>query len=304
MSKASITVDLDTLHHYEAIHGLPSTRRESDPVYSIALPRMVDLFSRYGVEATLFVIGSDLEHTAHVDSLGRDGLKHEIANHSYVHDYALRHKSDDFIKGDISRAHEVVKDALGVDMVGFRTPGYNVSKGITRAAWDLGYLYDSSILPSPSYQVLKNAIMLWQKIRRRPSRSSHVDFSTTLTPRGYYRIESADSDARPMWEVPMAVYSPLRVPVIGTSLHLMDRLGPAHVVSHVLRTHGDFFHLEMHGIDFLDARDIDNPRIVAQQPDLRIDWQKKRETYERWLRVISERAEVMPLRGFVGTLHG
>ena len=91
---ASVSVDLDPLWCYYAIHGLPGgdalPEGLRDVVLRRALPRFVGLFHRHGVRATLFVVGKDGEAEP-----GRRGLVeaaragHELGNHSYSHPYDL-----------------------------------------------------------------------------------------------------------------------------------------------------------------------------------------------------------------------
>ena len=59
-----VSLDLDDLSAYEAIHSLRS--ESAEPRRGLALerwlPRFLDVFAKLDVRATIFVIGSDLEH--------------------------------------------------------------------------------------------------------------------------------------------------------------------------------------------------------------------------------------------------
>ena len=60
MRLAAISIDLDEIHHYYAIHGLEGRGRTTDLVYDRAVPRASDWASALGVPLTFFVVGSDL----------------------------------------------------------------------------------------------------------------------------------------------------------------------------------------------------------------------------------------------------
>src|SRR5690606_5927288 len=91
-----LSVDLDDLACYHAIHGLPPPAPEqAGVVLERCLPRFLRLLNELGARATFFVVGRDLErdmqgggHGAALLGLAaRSG--HELANHSYSHAYDL-----------------------------------------------------------------------------------------------------------------------------------------------------------------------------------------------------------------------
>src|SRR5580704_16192203 len=87
----AVSVDLDEIPNYFAIHGLPEpTGPERSLVYDLALDRLTALARSEGVALTLFAIGSDLarsEAAAKVRAAYETGF--EIANHSLDHCYDL-----------------------------------------------------------------------------------------------------------------------------------------------------------------------------------------------------------------------
>ena len=55
---ASISVDVDSLHHYLRIHG----NAAADPdrtVWKVAMPRFRELFHEHDISATFFVVGEE-----------------------------------------------------------------------------------------------------------------------------------------------------------------------------------------------------------------------------------------------------
>ncbi|MGZ6143614.1 MAG: polysaccharide deacetylase family protein, partial [Myxococcales bacterium] len=71
----------------------------------------------------------------------------------------------------------------------------------------------------------------------------------------------------PIVELPVAVTPWTRLPAIGTSL----LVAPAWLRTRIVAAMGkrDFFNLELHGIDLLDASDVP-PALAAVQPGLRM----------------------------------
>ena len=89
---AAISIDVDSIKHYRAIHGLPDQPIEDDPIYTIAMPRFWELLANAGVPATLFLIGADVgQHADAFAPVGETGS--EVASHSWSHDYQLTARS-------------------------------------------------------------------------------------------------------------------------------------------------------------------------------------------------------------------
>ena len=91
---ASLSIDLDALEHYHRVHGIPEPSPGEDPVYGKAVERFGELCARLGIRGTAFCVGRNLDHpraAAAVRRLAEGG--HEVANHSFSHDYALSSRS-------------------------------------------------------------------------------------------------------------------------------------------------------------------------------------------------------------------
>jgi len=111
-----------------------------DEVFHEVLPRLLDLFDKYDIKATFFVVSSLLSvYSAEINSIKLRG--HEIASHSRSHSFLNMNNSHEEIFGSIRDFR-----LFGIDVKGFRAPGYvTVSSGkhldMVKSA---GYLYDSS----------------------------------------------------------------------------------------------------------------------------------------------------------------
>jgi peptidoglycan/xylan/chitin deacetylase (PgdA/CDA1 family) len=269
----SVSIDLDEISCYAQIHGLFEAG-PSNAVYDLALARIRTFASDLSLPLTLFVIARDLERPDNVQELRLlvdDG--HEIGNHSLDHLYDLTLREESEQRRQIEVATLRLHTALGVRASGFRAPGYTVTDRLLDTIRACGISYDSSVFPCPSYYVAKAARLLGMKLGRRSS-SAILDTPRVLrAPTTPYRV------GRPYWtpgagllELPIQVAGPLRMPFIGTTLSL---LGPS--ASRLLTRSllgAPFVTLELHGLDFLEARDV--PRgLLAAQPDLRVPLSRK-----------------------------
>jgi peptidoglycan/xylan/chitin deacetylase (PgdA/CDA1 family) len=277
----AVSVDLDAVECYFRIHGLAG-EPDGQTRFAIlrrCLPRLLDLFARHSVPATFFVVGRDLDEDPEGRRLLRDlaSAGHELANHSYGHPYDLVRLGRARIEEEIHRAHAAVGDIAGQAPVGFRAPGYEISREVLDHLEDLKYRYDSSVFPSIPYYVAKAAVMGAMRILGRRSGSILGSAAVLRAPRGVYRPSATcpyRKGDRAILEVPMAVTPWLRLPVIGTTIVTAPNWVRRRLVAAALRQ--PLCNLELHGIDAADAgADGLPPALVARQPDLRVSLQRK-----------------------------
>ena len=294
---ACVTVDLDTLRCYRDIHGLEHAvvGHQGDPTYTVGLRRILDFFAEMGIASTLFVIGRDTSVAAHHELLGEaHEAGHELGNHTYSHHYDLRARSRSEQQAELARGEGAIASVIGEPPVGFRAPGYNIDAGLLELCRSRRYEYDSSIFPCPPYYLAKGAIMAWQRLRGRPSRSMQTPFANNFAPTTPYRpdrdhVWRADPTSEMPLEVPMCLVPGLRLPVIGTSLHLLGTSGFDAVYPLLRRRYTSILNLEFHAIDFIDETDVsDGERLAEHQPDLAVPWQEKRRLYTDVLNRIRE----------------
>jgi peptidoglycan/xylan/chitin deacetylase (PgdA/CDA1 family) len=312
---ACLTVDLDSLRCYRDIHGLePSTTNAADAAYRIGVRRLIDFFTAASVPATLFVVGRDAQHPAHAELLGEATDKgFELGNHTYSHFYDLPERSEQVQRDELSRAEDAIEAAGGARPFGYRAPGYHIAPNILEVVRSRGYLYDSSVFPCPPYYAAKGAIMAWQRLRSRPSRSAMTPVSNLLAPIGAYRpapdrLWKHDPNSPMPIEIPMCLVPGVRFPVIGTSLHLMGQGGFDAVFPLLKSTYKRIFQLEFHAIDFMDADDLasndpSSAALTAAQPDLRIPWPQKRALYAHVIARLRETYQFSTLEDAVGDLN-
>ena len=137
-----LTVDFDGTGN-EVGQGFDPVGVRSAGGYSArrGVPRMLDIFARYGIRATFFVPGFDAEnHPELVRRILNAG--HEVAAHGYLHE---RWEVPEDEEGPLLRkAHDILVDIIGEAPRGWRSPGGMKSAQTLEVLRGLGYIYDSS----------------------------------------------------------------------------------------------------------------------------------------------------------------
>ncbi|UJR81995.1 polysaccharide deacetylase family protein [Sandaracinus amylolyticus] len=288
MKLAAISVDLDEIPCYAAIHGLDVPSGSEHAIYDRALPRLAALFARESVPATFFAIGRDLdreENRTRVRALAESG--HEIANHSWRHFYDLTKRPRGEVLEEIAKGGEAIVRATGIAPVGFRAPGYTIDDDVFEVLEELGYTYDSSVFPCPAYYSAKTLAIGAIRARGRQSHSIVDDPRVLIAPADPYRR------GHPYWtrgkgllELPIGVTrdGTGRMPYIGTSVVLSGEAG-ARVLTEMIAGR-PFVNLELHGIDLADADEDGLTWLKPHQPDVRRTARAKEAALESAIRTL------------------
>jgi peptidoglycan-N-acetylglucosamine deacetylase len=299
----SLTVDLDELDCYHAIHGLEGAEAAA-PIYDRGVPRFAELFAAAGVRGTFFVVGRDAQRPERAVRLRElAGQRHELANHSLSHFYDLVRRPPSVLVAEVSGGRAAIQDAVGLPAVGFRAPGYTLSAELIEVLGDLEVAYDSSVLPSPPYFVARSAAILLKALRGRRSRSLFGGFEMSLASRRPYHVswppfvqrgERIGDRGGGVRELPITVLPWARVPVIGTTL-VMAGAANAERLCRLLRE--DFFvNIELHGIDLCGPDDPGMATLAGHQPDAAVALDRKREVLTAVIRHFRDAgAEFVPL---------
>ncbi len=145
----ALTVDLEDWYQ-----GLTSTGRRVDqwPILEDRVvantERILELFSQAQVKATFFVLGYVADQfPSLIRRVAEQG--HEIALHSYHHQYVYGLTPDQF-RADVARGLKAVQDASCRQVIGYRAPMFSINGSSTWALEELcnlGFRYDSSVFP-------------------------------------------------------------------------------------------------------------------------------------------------------------
>jgi peptidoglycan-N-acetylglucosamine deacetylase len=269
---AAVSVDLDALHHYFAIHGLAPATGAADAAYDLALARMGAWAEARRIPLTLFAVGEDLarEGAAVILAvLARRG--HAVENHSYSHRYDLTRLDRATMRREVEAGAEAIERVTGRRPLGFRAPGYTVNDALFDVLDEAAVSFDSSVFPCPAYYLAKAAAMGSMRAAGRVSRSvldtPRVLTAPTIPYRPGARFCSRDGAPRRFVELPIQVTPGARLPFIGTLLGITGARGAAGLARSCVGE--PLVNLELHAIDFLDATE-GLLALAPYQPELRV----------------------------------
>jgi peptidoglycan-N-acetylglucosamine deacetylase len=290
-----VSVDLDEIDCYHAIHGLsfPPEKDAARAVYTRALPRIARFFEETEIKGTFFAVGRDLDlpgNAQKISELFRTG--NEIANHTQSHFYNFSLLSADEQAREIEAAGAAVFRATGVAPRGFRAPGYNINLGIVSLLARQGYSYDSSVFPCPSYYAAKAAAIGIKQLAGRTSKSVLGDPRVLGAPVTPYRMGEGGIWTRGengLKELPITVVTKARLPFIGTSVAISGRLGAKMLAKSAAAL--PVVNLELHGMDFLDADTDDLTYLKAHQTDLRVPLKKRTAALEVAIKTLLDKGQ-------------
>lgn len=290
---ATISVDVDPVD----LHLLGYGHHELPPdplVYTAGLPRLLDVFARVGVRATLFVVGRDA--AAHAAVLRRAaGEGHEIASHSHNHPFAFAKLSEDAMRAELESSRDALACACGGPVVGYRSPNFDLDERAMGVLAACGYQYDAS--GYPTFMLLPARILLAIKSGR-----PDALFSLRLWPftwrRDPYRWTSG---GRTLVEFPVAVTPGIRMPVYHTARYYMSESAFASHLDGFARR-GESLSYPLHAVDVLGLDEDHVDRRLAAHPGMQRPLAAKIELLEHSLRAIVERFDVATFQERLATV--
>ncbi len=146
----AMSVDVEDYFHVSVFDGIVPRASWANMESRVCANtyKLLDLFDEFGVSSTFFVLGWVAErHPELVSDIAARG--HEIASHGYAH-RLIYDQTPAAFREDVRRAKQLLEDAAGCAVHGFRAPSYSVTP---RSLWaldiliDEGYRYDASIFP-------------------------------------------------------------------------------------------------------------------------------------------------------------
>ena len=150
MKQNILSIDVEDYFHVEAFAGV--VQRSDWDTYTCRVEantlRLLDILDQHRAQATFFILGWVAER---YPTLVREIVKrgHEAACHSYWHRLIYKLDPQEF-RSDTARAKDVIEQAAGTAVYGYRAPSYSIT---SQSLWaldvlaELGFTYDSSIFP-------------------------------------------------------------------------------------------------------------------------------------------------------------
>jgi len=150
--KNILTVDVEEAFHRNDLH---LSRQQQDLLGGRVVEqteRLVSLLKAADQGGTFFILGEVAEHYPDlVKKVGEDGF--ELGLHGYGHRLVYEQGAGEF-HSEIQAAKALVEEIGGREIVGFRAPSWSITQ---KSLWalrilaDMGFQYDSSILPATAY---------------------------------------------------------------------------------------------------------------------------------------------------------
>ncbi len=146
----ALTVDVEDYYQVSAFERVVARDRwhEYESRVAANTDRLLGVFDEFNVRATFFVLGWVAERDPSiVRRIAAAG--HEVASHGYGHRLIYDQQPAVF-REDVRRARQILQEASGQPVVGYRAPSFSVTG---RSMWALdvlieeGYTYDTSIFP-------------------------------------------------------------------------------------------------------------------------------------------------------------
>ena len=135
----------DDSFYLKAGDGMPGL---SDDRAVIGVTRILEILKPKQIKATFFMVGKLAEKRPEiVKKIQAEG--HEIASHGYSH-RPINSMTPDEFREDLVRSLAVLKGITGEEVLGYRAPGYTITKSTLWAIdviKEAGLIYDSSIYP-------------------------------------------------------------------------------------------------------------------------------------------------------------
>lgn len=273
--------------------GFPKGTR--DPSYFEVADRFLELSEKYGFRYTIYIIGKDLENPEVRDRV-RDWYQmgHEIGNHSYSHRMNLGSLRKSQLEYEVCKSHELIGSCIGAEPRGFICPGWATSPRLIRQLIATGYLYDTSLLPSPIVYpaVVKNALNHWRKPKDAIAILQRRDYlyslNKPLTP------FMADRRFRKTSAQPPNSIVVLPLPTLGrfstaiwhTLLFVLSRKRSIRLLERYVENHEYFYYL-LHPADLMDVNDLPSSAKHTIER-MRTQLSRKRELLELALDLLSK----------------
>jgi hypothetical protein len=310
----TLQVDIDELWVYYESIGRPAPPDALSLVYQQGIPRLLDLFDHYEIRATFFVCGRDLP--AQAGALRAVIARgHEVANHSATHRNGFARLSPEQKRADIAAAGAAIADATGAAPVGFKSPGFSFSPDLLDVLTDLGYLYDSSLLPTFYAPLLRGLQKLLSGGHVDPTHYGRASNGlASLAPFRITQWHNAKSETpalasersagasvrnpKSLWEAPVTTTPILRLPMHSTFVLSAGRwlfdfgFGLA-------RARNTPINYLLHAADVVDA--VTDP-ILGSYRFLVQPWEAKRPLYEHMLATLSAAYRLVPTAEFLGEI--
>ena len=303
MRNCTISVDLDSFWTLKHFYGVNEDENAIDNFYEIVIPRFINIFRKYNIKASFFVIGKDLENEKNVELIElllKEG--HEIANHTYSHPFGMKGMKRQEKEFEIIKCEELIKQYTGSKPAGFRAPGYDVDTEILQILEERDYLYDSSVFPTyflPLYNFFHNLIYKKNIVNANGVSNLLIAFSPNKPYFPNDNIIWKNGKSRKLVELPLSMVPFIRLPFYA-NFHLSSGSKIFDLSLKLMR--GMNINYLLHGIELIDAKTDQISPHLLKHPNVSTSFKKKIEFYEHALDILSKNYRISSLQHFAEKL--
>lgn len=297
---ASLSLDLDNQWSYMKTHGDPAWQQF--PSYlDLAVPRILEFLKARHLKISFFIVGQDAaleRNRAALRALADAG--HEICNHSFNHEPWLHLYSEEQLDAELAKAELHIEAATGMRPIGFRGPGFSLSKTTLKVLAKRGYLYDATVFPNllnPLARAYFFASSNLSKEEKEQRKALFGTWSDALKPLKPYRWEL---EGRTLLEIPVTTMPFFKIPIhLSYVLYLSKFARPlarlyfrfALAMCALTRTQPSIL---LHPLDFLGREDV---KELAFFPGMDLPRADKLALVGEALDLMAQRYELVTMRG-------
>jgi polysaccharide deacetylase family protein (PEP-CTERM system associated) len=147
-----LTIDVEEWYHLNYASMVAHAHQTFESRVAANMEALLALLEEAQAKATFFFLGSVAEqYPSLVRATQQQG--HEIASHGYGHELVY-HQSREQFATDVRRSIEILQQASGQPVLGYRAPSWSISDATPWAyevLADLGLRYDASLFPFRTY---------------------------------------------------------------------------------------------------------------------------------------------------------
>jgi hypothetical protein len=307
VKRAPLSLDLDNKWSYLKTHG--DDAWESFPSYlDTVVPRFLGLMDRLGLRITVFMVGKDADLAENHEAMAAvASAGHEIGNHSYLHEPWLHLYSDVEIRTELERAHEAISTVTGHEPIGFRGPGFSMSRATLEVLSGMGYRYDATIFPNALNPVGRAYYFMssnMSKEEREQRKELFGTFRDAFRPNKPFTWDLGQGTR--LLEIPVTTMPGFRIPIhFSYVLFLAGRSKPVadlyfKLALSLCSVTGNPPSLLLHPLDFMGADDEPDLDFF---PGMKTPTGRKLELIEHYLQMVKQRFDPVGVGDYASGLR-
>lgn len=252
----NISIDVDT---YATDYLSPNCDIEKMVIssYQTEMSKLITYFEQKNIRATLFVVANHAKIP-----FVRDYLKeivthgHEIASHSFSHCRNFVQLDPIKMEDEIRRSKETLEDMLGIEIKGFRAPGYT----ITHQVWELliknGFTYDASLNNSFFYCAFKTLYKFFSAKGHFFVVQKRDGFPVGSSPFEVNRLYFKRIQSRDFWEIPFDYSKVISFPFLIFMLNQLPDWIVRKMVRAIAESPKEIVQIQFHDYDLMRREEV------------------------------------------------